>query len=434
VLGSGLVARPLVQYLLEQTNAELVVAGNDRQRALELIADHPRAQAVELDVEADQPLLRQWVERSGVVVSLLPYLHHPTVGRICVEKGVSLVTTSYVSPAMQALHDQAVARGILLLNEVGLDPGIDHMSAMKTIRAVQEQGGRVLGFESFCGGLPAPEAADNPFRYKFSWSPRGVLLAGRNPARYLHQGRVVEIPSQALFKNPWLKNVAGVGDLEVYPNRDALPYQRLYGLEQAHTVFRATLRYPGWCEMMAVFAAAGLLDDSFRQDLAEKSWRRVWIEKYGLADDAPASRIASALHLSPKERIFLSLEWLGLFSATPVGAHSLLDGLTSAMQRRMAYQPGERDMVVLQHDFQVQFGGQPPRRTSARLIDYGVPFGDSSMSRTVGLPAAVAAKWIWLQRIRLTGVRIPVEPELYLPILSELHRMGICIVETNESE
>ncbi len=427
-------ARPLVRYLLEQTDAQLVVAGNDHRRALELIADHPRAQAIELDVEADQPLLRQWVERSSVVVSLLPYVLHPTVGRICVEKGVSLVTTSYVSPAMQALHDQAVARGILLLNEVGLDPGIDHMSAMKTIRTVQDQGGSILAFESYCGGLPAPEAADNPFRYKFSWSPRGVLLAGRNTARYLRQGRVIEIPAQALFQNTWLKNVAGVGDLEVYPNRDAMPYQRLYGLEQAHTVFRGTLRYPGWCETLAVLAAAGLLDDSFRQDLAGKSWRRVWMDKYGLTDDAPASRIAAALQISPEGRVFSSLEWLGLFSSTPVGADSLLDGLTQAMQRRMAYQPGERDMVVLQHDFQVQFDGRTPRHTSARLIDYGVPFGDSSMSRTVGLPAAVAARWIWLKRIRLTGVRIPLDPEIYLPVLSELHRMGIRIVETDENE
>lgn len=423
-----------MRYLLEQTDAQLVVAGNDRRRALELIADHPRAQAIELDVEADQPLLRQWVERSGVVVSLLPYVLHPTVGRVCVEKGVSLVTTSYVSPAMQALHDQAVARGILLLNEVGLDPGIDHMSAMKTIRTVQEQGGSVLAFESYCGGLPAPEAADHPFRYKFSWSPRGVLLAGRNTARYLQQGQVIEIPAQALFKNSWLKNVADVGDLEVYPNRDALPYQRLYGLEQAHTVFRGTLRYPGWCETMAVLVAAGLLDDSLRPDLVGKSWRQVWMEKYGLTDDTPVSRIAAALQVSPEGRVFQSLEWLGLFSSAPVGADSLLDGLTQAMQRKMAYQPGERDMVVLQHDFQVQFGDRTPRRTSARLIDYGVPFGDSSMSRTVGLPAAVAARWIWLKRIRLTGVRIPLEPEIYLPVLGELHRMGIRIVETDEIE
>ncbi|HPN34070.1 MAG TPA: saccharopine dehydrogenase C-terminal domain-containing protein [bacterium] len=434
MLGSGLVARPLVQYLLEKTDAPLVVASNDRQRALELIAEHPRAQAVELDVEADQPLLRRWVEKSAVVVSLLPYVHHPTAARICVEKGVSLVTTSYVSPAMHALHDQAVARGVLLLNEVGLDPGIDHMSAMKTIRAVQEQGGRVLAFESYCGGLPAPEAADNPFRYKFSWSPRGVLLAGRNTARYLRQGRVIEIPAQALFKNPWLKNVVGIGDLEVYPNRDALSYQRLYGLEQAHTVFRGTLRYPGWCETMALFTAAGLLDDSVRPDSARKSWRQMWIEKYELANDASDSRLAAALQVSPAGRLFQNLQWLGLFSSAPVGADSLLDGLTQAMQSKMAYRPGERDMVVLQHDFQVQFGDRTPRRTSARLIDYGVPFGDSSMSRTVGLPAAVAAKWIWLKRIRLTGVRIPIEPEIYLPILNELHRMGIRIVETDGNE
>ncbi|NLP09003.1 saccharopine dehydrogenase, partial [bacterium] len=271
-------------------------------------------------------------------------------------------------------------------------------------------------------------------RYKFSWSPRGVLLAGRNSARYLRQGRMVEIPASALFKNPWVKNVAGVGDLEVYPNRDSLPYQRLYGLEQAHTVFRGTLRYPGWCDTMAVLTAAGLLDDSFRQDLAGKSWRQMWVDKYRLSDDAPASQLAAALQIPLNGGVFKSMEWLGLFSSAAIGADSLLDGLTQVMQRRMAYHPGERDLVVLQHDFQVQFGDHTPRRTSACLIDYGMPFGDSSMSRTVGLPAAVAAKWIWLKRIHLTGVRIPVEPEIYLPILSELRRMGIRIVETDESE
>jgi saccharopine dehydrogenase (NADP+, L-glutamate forming) len=428
VLGSGFVAAPLVRYLLTETDHKVIVAGVEVERARNLIADHPTASALELDVQKDGARLEKLLQECSIAVSLLPYTLHVDVAQRCLKTGVNLVTTSYVSPAMQALHEEAAAKNLLLLNECGLDPGIDHMSAMKVIQETQAGGGKVLAFESCCGGLPAPEAADNPFRYKFSWSPRGVLLAGRNAAQYLRDGQIIQVESRALFPSHWRQTVAGLGDLEVYPNRNSLQYQELYGLTQARTVFRGTFRYPGWCAILEKIVQMGLLDDAQQTDLAQKTWQQVWRDKWQI--DNPLDAMPHRLQLPVDDPVCASLAWLGLFDDACVNADTLLDGLTQLMQKKMAYQPGERDLVVLQHAFLIERANGRQQRMTSCLIDYGIPYGDSSMSRTVGLPAAVAVKQILAKRISLTGVQIPIRPEIYKPILQELAKMGIEFIET----
>ncbi len=342
-----------------------------------------------------------------------------------------MVTTSYVSEAMKNLDAEAKAAGIILLNEVGLDPGIDHMEAMRMIDGVHRSGGRVLGFTSYCGGLPAPESNTNPFGYKFSWSPRGVLLAGKNPARYLRDGLEFQIAAEDLFENFALRTVPGLGVFEGYPNRNSMPYIDVYGIQETKTMFRGTFRYPGWCATLKKIGDLGYLEQTER-DLSGKSIRDLTLELAAAAGASDArSALAARLGLDPGGAVFGRLEWLGLLGREPVGLQkgSPLDVLERLMLAKLQYAPGERDMIVLQHVVEAQTADGRRERITSTLIDYGIPGGDSSMARTVGLPAAAGARLVLEGRIGGRGVLIPVVPEIYGPILEELRVHGIAFRE-----
>jgi saccharopine dehydrogenase (NADP+, L-glutamate forming) len=259
VLGAGLVAGPHVRYLLDVPDLHVVVASRTVSKAEALISGHPRGTAVALDVE-DHGHLESLIRQADLAVSMLPYVYHPLVAALCVKHKKHMVTTSYAKDAMRALDGPAREAGVLLLNEIGVDPGIDHMSAMKVIHQVRRKGGRVASFVSWTGGLPAPEANDNPFGYKFSWSPRGVLLAGKNPARFQRDGQIVNIPGEELFDNYWPVYIEGLGEFEGYPNRDSLPYAETYGIQPSEWMFRGTLRNVGWCKTLKKMTEMGLFD------------------------------------------------------------------------------------------------------------------------------------------------------------------------------
>jgi saccharopine dehydrogenase-like NADP-dependent oxidoreductase len=267
VLGAGLVCRPLVQYLLDVEDFSVTVASRTVSKAEALVGDHPRGKALPLNVTVVDKL-SALVAEHDLTISLLPYIHHVTVGNLCLEHKKHLITTSYISEAMQALDAPAKEKGILILNEIGLDPGIDHMSAMKVFHAVQKAGGEIAGFSSYCGGLPAPEANDNPFGYKFSWSPKAVLMAGGNAAKFLRDGKLYDIPGKELFDNYWPVIIEGFEEFEGYPNRNSMPYRELYGIDSTKTMFRGTLRYKGWCATLRKMIQLGVSDDNPRDDLA----------------------------------------------------------------------------------------------------------------------------------------------------------------------
>lgn len=437
VLGAGLVSGPLVRYLLVEAGCRVTVADVAPEKARRVVEGYPNGSSLELSVE-DDGRLGKAVAGHDLVVSLLPYTHHVRVAGHCLRNRRPLVTTSYVSDEMRALDTAARDAGILLLNEIGLDPGIDHMSAMALIHRVQEAGGRVTGFRSYCGGLPAPEANDNPLGYKFSWSPKGVVMAGRNDARYLKDGDEVFVPGRELFGHRWRLEVPGQGAFEAYPNRNSLPYIERYGIAGVRTMLRGTLRYPGWCEVLKAIADLGLLDDTERDDppgLTCADWIRERVPGSGGLRDAVAGRLGVA----PGAPVVASLAWLGFFDDTPVGIErgSSLDILAKLMLDRMAYRPGERDMVVLHHEFALEHPGRPPgsgsgpagQSVTSTLVAFGEPGGESAMARTVGLPAAIAARLIAEGRLSLTGVRIPTSPDIYRPVLEELARLGIACVE-----
>jgi saccharopine dehydrogenase-like NADP-dependent oxidoreductase len=431
VLGAGLVSRPLVRHLAGFPDIELTVGDLEVAKASQVLGGIKRGRAV-LASTSDQAELSRLVGEADLVVSLLPYTLHVDVAKVAIARRVPLITTSYVSAEMRGLHGAAAAAGVLVLNEVGLDPGLDHMSAMRAIRRLRDAGSRLVSFRSCCGGLPAPEANTNPWGYKFSWSPRGVLAAGRNSARWLEDGRIVEVPGEKLFTHVSAYDVPEVGRLEVYPNRDAVAYVSTYGIEGVRTMFRGTLRYPGWCETLHAVSRLGLLDD------APRAWRsgtthEEFMEAVAVPGTGPAlARVAARLGIPADGAVMKRLVWAGMFSGTPIGSTTVapIDVLSDRLAASMAYTHGERDMIVLRHEFGFLDEGGRPGNTVATLVAFGEPSGESAMARTVSLPAAVAARLILDGRIASTGVRIPVDPEIYEPVLNALEPMGIVFRET----
>jgi saccharopine dehydrogenase-like NADP-dependent oxidoreductase len=433
VLGAGLVTKPLVRYLLDK-GYELLMATRTVSKAEKMIAGHPNGKAITLNLK-DEGALASMIKDCDLAVSLVPFSFHPVVAKHCIANRKQMVTTSYVSEEMQALDGEAKAAGVTVLNEIGVDPGIDHMSAMRIIDDVRSRGGRIVAFKSYCGGLPAPEAYDNPFGYKFSWAPRGVLLASRNNARYLLGGRKVEVPSDRLFRDMHVLQVEGQGDYEAYPNRDSLGYIDVYGLGGIQTMYRGTLRNMGWCDTLYNFGRLGLLSLD-EVDVGGKTYAEFMrgLIGCGPGDDLRAAT-AKKLGIPPDALPAWNLHWLGLFSDRKftVDRISPLDALGELMFEKLAYKPGERDMIVLFHDFRAEFPDGKRERIISRMIDFGIPDGDSSMSRTVSLPAAIGAHMILTGKITATGVLRPVTADVYNPVLDELATLKIACHESTEA-
>ncbi len=421
VLGAGLVARPLVRYLLDVPEYHVTVASRTVSKAVKLIDGHEKGSALSLNV-SDEATLEKLVSEHDLSISLLPYAHHVTVANFCIKHKKQMVTTSYVSPEMKALDGAAKEAGITILNEIGLDPGIDHMSAMKVIHKIQNAGGKVTRFFSYCGGLPAPEANTNPWGYKFSWSPRGVVMAGRNSARYLKDGREVDVPGPELFGLHWPVPIQGYGELEAYLNRDSIPYIDIYGLEGVTNMLRGTLRNTGWCYTMKKLADFGYFDldesDLPGRTVADVTRRLAKVEKGGDLKD----QVAAALDVNVHTDSVFRMEWLGLLEEQAVaeGCVSPLDVLAECLNAKLVYEPKERDLCVMQHEFEAEYPDGRREETRSTLVDFGIPGGDSSMARTVSLPAAIGARMILEGDISDRGVLIPVAPSVYEPVLKEL--------------
>ena len=428
VLGAGLVAKPLVDYLLEQPEYHVRVATRTVSKAEKLVGDNPQGEALTLDV-SDKDALSTLVKGADLVLSMVPYTHHPTVASLCIEHGRNFVSTSYVSDAMRALDKKAKDIGVILLNEVGLDPGIDHMSAMRIIHRIKDAGGEVESFTSFCGGLPAPDANDNPFGYKFSWSPRGVVLAGKREAQFLRDGGAVKIAPDDLFKEYWMADIEELGKFESYPNGNSLPYVETYDIPTTQTLIRGTYRYPGWCDTWVAIKRIGLLDETER-NLADLTYAGLISSLVGGTQASVREDTARFVELSPDSEVLDRLEWLGLFSEEklPVEKGSPLDVLAARLLEKLVYKPGERDMIVLRHEFVAKYKDRNENIYST-FIGYGEAGGTTAMAKTVGLPAAIASRMILEGRIGETGVHIPVTPDIYEPILDELENVGISFVE-----
>lgn len=433
ILGAGMVSRPIIRYLLEQTDIFVTVADMFVEKAKKIIQNHPNGRSLYLDVSDDESL-QELIADADLVVSILPYMYHVKVAKLCIKNKKHLVTTSYVLDEMRKLDADARNAGVLLLNECGLDPGLDHMSAMRIIHQVEENGGKIVSFKSTTGALPAHEANTNPFVYKFSWSPRGVLLASRNSATWLENGKIIEIPGSQLFEHYSIKDIPAVGAFEDYPNRNSVLYKDIYDLKDAQTVYRGTFRFVGWCETLLAISKLGWLQETPLESFSASTYRDVTKKLINAKDtDNLIEKVSEFLGLYPYSAVIKRLKWIGIFDdkELPAEKNTPLDYLTNLMLEKMPLDENQRDMVVMHHEFITDYDGKKEHITST-LVQYGMKEGDTAVSRTVALPAAIAVKMILNNTITLKGVHIPIQPEIYTPILKELESMNVVFKERFE--
>jgi len=424
ILGAGLVVKPMVEYLLDN-HFELMVASPMKDRADEMINGNPLGSSLDWSMD-DPAMLEKLVEEYDITVSLLPYKYHLDVAKVCLRYGKSLVTTSYIQPGMMDLDAEAKSKGVLLLNEVGLDPGIDHMTAMRIIDHIHGKNGKVEEFYSICGALPAAESANNPLKYKFSWSPKGVILASRNSALYLKKGKRVNIESSNLFKDRFTYNFPGVDRLEVYPNRDSVSFIDIYGIPEAKTMYRGTFRFKGWCETLDVMKNLNMLDDT-EKNYHGMSYAEFLAERANMDTKDLKTGLASKLGIPVTSDAVQSLDFLGFFSSEKLNYRETtpFEITSDIMIKKMMLEPGDRDMVVLQHIILASYPDGKREVIKSSMLDFGSPETNTSIARTVALPAAISVKLILGEKITVKGVRRPVIPDIYNPVLDELKTLGV---------
>jgi saccharopine dehydrogenase-like NADP-dependent oxidoreductase len=442
LLGAGRSASALIQYLLAHAPAEkwfLTVADAQPAHLVPVLAAHSAYTRPVAFEGSNAAQLDELVSQADLVISMLPAALHLSVAQACLRHGRHLATASYVSPEVRALHDAAAAAGLVFLMECGLDPGLDHMSAMQTIRDLQSAGARITGFKSYCGGLVAPESEGaNPWRYKLSWNPRNVVLAGQGgPVQYLANGELQTIAYDELFSRAEVLAVPGHGHFEGYANRDSLSYQAVYGLPDLQNMLRGTLRRPGYCGAWQVLVTLGLTNDAQHLgNAATLPWQELVASRLPrpAAPAEAATQLAAQLHLDPHGPELARLAWLGIFSDRLVGlanatAAQLLEHL---LVEKWALGPHDRDQVVMQHQFDYELKGETRRRT-ASFVATGTDATHTAMAQTVGLPLGMAVRRVLRGEVAGRGVVIPTTPDLYEPILTELAAAyGIAFQEQDE--
>jgi len=430
IIGAGRSATYLIEYLLAQAATEnwlVTLADADVNLAIQKLNGNICGKAVFIDVE-NESLRKQIIAENDIVVSMLPAHMHTSVAQDCVELKKHLVTASYVSPQMRELNDAAIANGVILLNEIGLDPGIDHMSAMRIIHNLQIEGAQITSFQSFCGGLVAPESVDNPWGYKFSWNPRNVVLAGQSTAQYLENGKLKFIPYKRLFATAQKIEIENVGAFDAYANRDSLSYQAQYGLQNTKTMLRGTLRQNPYCKAWNVFVQLGLCDDSFKINCNNLSYKNLvlgFLPNNNLSVNDMLKKYCEA-----DEETLALVTFTGILEdiQIPLQHASPAEILQELLERKWKLQPHDKDMIVMVHLFEFVKTGAVKKLKSV-LVVKGENSVHTAMAKTVGLPAAIAVKLILQQKIKLHGVHIPIVPEIYNPILDELETFGITFQE-----
>lgn len=438
IIGAGRSATALINYILEQARQHdffITVADADLEAARRKINDHPKGRAIWLDASKTNDR-RDVISRHDVVVSLLPPQMHLEVAQDCISLGKHMVTASYVSKQVFRLGDEARQRALVFMNELGLDPGIDHMSAMQRIHKIKAQGGKITAFYSYTGGLVAPESDNNPWHYKFSWNPRNVVLAGQGTAQFLENGKLKYIPYRRLFRQYRLVDIPNMGQWEVYANRDSLLYKDAYGLQDIKTLFRGTIRHRGFCDAWNALVRIGLTDATFPiVDSDQLTYHDLMEAFLGISQHTGSvkDRVAKMLEMEPDSEVMQKLEWLGLFSKRRIKVQNATPSLIleHLLLEKWALQPDEKDMVIMQHEFEYEIQ-RKKRKLTSTLVMKGENSSETAMSRLVGLPLGIFVKLLMLGKISTTGVNIPTMPEVYEPVMKELEDYGVKFTEQEE--
>lgn len=434
ILGAGLSASSLIKYLLdhsEEYDWQVRLGDLSVETAKLKINNHPRGEAFYFNVN-DKEQCNAEVQKADIVISMLPASLHYSVARACVDYGKNMVTASYVSPQIAALNEEAKSKNILILNEIGVDPGIDHMSAMQVIHRLKSEGGQILSFQSSTGGLVAPKYDNNPWNYKFTWNPRNVILAGQGVSTFIRNGSYKYIPYHKLFKRTLRTEVLDYGEFEIYPNRDSLKYREIYGLNNIPTMFRGTMRRPGFSRSWDIFVQLGMTDDSFVIEDSENMTNREFVNSFlRYETKIPVeTKLSKYLGLDEDSEIMYKLRWLDLFKPIKIGLKKATPAqiLQHILQKKWVLDREDKDMIVMQHRFEVAFGDKKKMILSSMAVE-GTDQTHTAMSKTVGYPVAIACKLILTGKIKDVGVKLPLDASVYKPILKELSTLGIKFIE-----
>ncbi|HEY0090928.1 MAG TPA: saccharopine dehydrogenase C-terminal domain-containing protein [Flavobacterium sp.] len=437
IIGAGRSASSLIRYLLEKSQKEdlhIRIGDLSKELAERKIEGHPNATAIELNIFNE--IQRQTeIQQADIVISMLPAHLHFEVAKDCITFKKHMVTASYISDAMQSLDSAAKENNLIFMNEIGLDPGIDHMSAMKVIDEIRAKGGKMILFESFCGGLVAPESDNNLWNYKFTWAPRNVVLAGQGgAAKFIHEGTYKYIPYHKLFRRTEFLEVEGYGRFEGYANRDSLKYQSIYGLDNILTLYRGTIRRVGYSRAWNMFVQLGMTDDTYIIDNSESISYREFTNLFLPYHPSDSVEIKLRMQLGIDQDdimwdklleldLFDKHKIVGLKSATPAQV------LEKILSDKWTLQPEDKDMIVMYHKFGYELKGEQ-KQIDSKMVCIGDDQTYTAMAKTVGLPVAMATLQILNGNITTPGVQLPISKEVYLPILDELEDFGVVFRET----
>ncbi|UTW62606.1 saccharopine dehydrogenase NADP-binding domain-containing protein [bacterium SCSIO 12741] len=432
LIGAGRSSASLIRYLIrfsDEMDWKITIAERFPEFAKEKAGDHPRVSITSLDINDDMERLGL-IHAADIVISMVPARMHHTIIRDCIAMKKHVVTASYATPDILELHQKAKDSGVTVMMEMGVDPGIDHMSAMKLLDQIRGDQGKMLLFESFTGGLIAPESDNNPWNYKFTWNPRNVVLAGQGgAAKFIQEGKYKYIPYHQLFRRTEFIEIEGHGSFEGYANRDSLSYRSVYGLDDIPTIYRGTLRRPGFSKAWDVFVKLGATDDTYVMEGSENMTHREFINSFLAYNthDSVELKLMHYLNIPQDSTIMDKLSWLGIFDDTPVGIQDATPAqiLQHILEKKWKLEENDRDMIVMWH----KFGWETPEGEKKMMTSHMVVKGEdqtyTSMAQTVGLPVGIAVRMIANGTIKSTGVCRPVTPEIYNPILEELETYGV---------
>lgn len=432
IIGAGKSTSFLLDYLLEKSDSEnlkVTIGDLDTASIPENIKSHPNCSVRTLDIfKEDERTLA--IQESDLVISMLPARFHIKIAEDCLTYKKHLVTASYISPELKKLNEKVTESGLVFMNEIGLDPGIDHMSAMQVIDRIRDKGGKILLFESFCGGLVAPEFDNNLWNYKFTWNPRNVVLAGQGgTAKFIQEGTYKYIPYHKLFRRTEFFEVEGYGKFEGYANRDSLNYREAYGLQNALTIYRGTMRRVGFSKAWNIFVQLGATDDTYTIEDSENMTYREFINLFlpYSPTDSVELKLRHYLKIDQDDSTWEKLVELNLFDKTrTIGIPDATpaQALQKILEDKWTLGETEKDMIVMYHKFGYELNGEK-KQIDSKLVVIGEDRVHTAMAKTVGLPVAIAALKILNGKITTPGVQMPISKEVYQPILKELETLGI---------
>ncbi len=439
ILGAGLSATCLINYLIERAEKydwEIHVGDFDETLAKKKVNGNKRAKSFAFDVSKAEEV-KNIVSNSDIIVSMLPARFHHIIANSCVEHKKPMLTASYVSDEIKSLNQKAINANVGLFMELGVDPGIDHMSAMRVIDKLRKDESTLEAFFSSTGGLVAPEYDNNPWNYKFTWNPRNVVVAGQGISMFIRNGHYKYIPYHRLFRRLISTSIEGIGDFEIYPNRDSLKYRETYGLDDIPTIFRGTMRRKGFAKAWNIFVQLGATDDSYIIEDSANMTFRDFINSFlpYRSDISVEDKIREQFHNIIDEDVFEKLKWLDIFEKIEIPLKEATPAkiLQYILERKWQLNEGDKDMIAMQHRFEFTTKKGDKRKIISSLVVKGKTNDETAMAITVGTPLAIAVKMVALEELKITGVHVPVIPEIYNPILDELEELGIKFTEV-ESE